>query len=54
MFQITKVVQKTKSGISFIMEESMVDYIEHKTVFVLHPITHPDGDLTLIMEEQSF
>ena len=54
MFQITKVVQKTKSGISFIMDESMVEYIDNKTVFVLDPITHPDGDLTLILEEQSF
>ena len=36
------------------MDESMVDYIDNKTVFVLDTITHNDGDITLILDEQSF
>ena len=46
-------MQKTKAGITFMMDEIMVDYIENKTVFVLEMITDNDGNSNLILEEQS-
>ena len=46
-------MQKTKAGITFMMDESMVDYIENKTVFILEMITDNDGNSNLILEEQS-
>ena len=47
-------MQKTKAGITFIMKESMVEYIENKTVFVLDTIPANDDQSNLILEEQSF
>ena len=49
-----KIMQKTKAGITFIMKESMVEYIENKTVFVLDTIPANDDQSNLILEEQSF
>ena len=47
-------MQKTKAGITFIMDESMVDYMENKSVFVLDTIPGNDDHSNLILEEQSF
>ena len=46
-------MQKTKAGITFIMDESMVDYIETKAVFVLETVPGNDDHTNLILEEQS-
>ena len=46
-------MQKTKTGITFILDESMVDYLENRTVFVLSVDTDNDDNTSIILAEQS-
>ena len=46
-FKVSKLMQKNKSGITFLLDESMVDYIENRTVFVLE-VEHDNEDGTSI------
>ena len=43
-------MQKNKSGITFLLDESMVDYIENKTVFELEvePDNEDGASITLV------
>ena len=47
-------MQKTKMGITFVLDESMVEYIENRTVFVINVETDNDGDTSVTLLEQSF
>ena len=48
-------MQKTKIGITFVLDESMVEYIENRTVFVINVETdNNDGDTSVTLLEQSF
>ena len=46
-------MQKTKAGITFILDESMVDYIENRTVFVLSVEVDNEDNTSVIMAEQN-
>ena len=46
-------MQKTKTGITFILDESMVEYIENRTVFVLSVNTDNDDNTSITLAEQS-
>ena len=46
-------MQKTKTGITFILDESMVEYLENRTVFVLSVDTDNDDNTSIILAEQS-
>lgn len=47
-------MQKTKNGITFVLDESMVEYIENRTVFVMETQTNNDDETSIILTEQSF
>ena len=46
-------MQRTKSGLTFVLDESMVDYIETRTVFVMETVQDADGVTEIIFKEQS-
>ena len=46
-------MQKTKAGITFILDESMVDYIENRTVFVLSVEVDNEDNTSVTMAEQN-
>eukprot|EP00092_Neocalanus_flemingeri_P076236 GFUD01094533.1.p1 GENE.GFUD01094533.1~~GFUD01094533.1.p1 ORF type:complete len:195 (+),score=49.27 GFUD01094533.1:48-587(+) len=51
--KIKRIMQKTKSGITFVLDESMVEYIENRTVFVMDAQTDEEGLTSVTMREQT-
>ena len=45
-------MQKNKSGITFLLDESMVDYIENRTVFELEVDQDNEDGTSIILVEQ--
>ena len=54
LFQIGSVMQKTTKGMTYVLDEEMVDYIQPRTVFVISSEENDDGlvDLTLAEENK--
>jgi len=50
--QIGRILHKTTKGITYLMDEAMVDYIEPRTVFVLSLSTDEANVTTVIFKEQ--
>ncbi len=46
-------MQKNKSGITFLLDESMVDYIENRTVFVLEVEQDNEDGASITLVEQT-
>ena len=47
-------MQKTQTGITFVLDESMVDYIENRTVFVMEASEDGEGLISILLREQTF
>lgn len=45
-------MQKNKSGITFLLDESMVDYIENRTVFELEVEQNSEDGTSITLVEQ--
>ena len=45
-------MQKNKSGITFLLDESMVDYIENRTVFELDVDQNSEDGTSITLVEQ--
>ena len=52
LFQIGSVMQKTTKGMTYVLDEEMVDYIQPRTVFVISSEENDDGLLDLTLAEQ--
>jgi len=50
---IKRLMQKTKAGITFVLDESMVDYIENRTVFVMDATTDDEKLTSVTLREQT-
>lgn len=46
-------MQKTRAGITFLLDEAMVDYIENRTVFVMEADTDNEGGTSLTLTEMA-
>lgn len=51
--KIKRLLQKTQAGITFVLDESMVDYIENRTVFVMETSTDDEGLTSVTLREQT-
>jgi len=52
--KIKRLMQKTQTGITFVLDESMVDYIENRTVFVMEATIDDEGLTSVILREHTF
>ena len=52
LFQIGSVMQKTTKGMTYVLDEEMVDYIQPRTVFVISSEENDDGITDLTLTEQ--
>ena len=52
LFQIGSVMQKTTKGMTYVLDEEMVDYIQPRTVFVISSEENDDGLVDLTQAEQ--
>ena len=52
LFQIGSVMQKTTKGMTYVLDEEMVDYIQPRTVFVISSEENDDGLVDLTLAEQ--
>ena len=52
LFQIGSVIQKTTKGMTYVLDEEMVDYIQPRTVFVISSEENDDGLVDLTLAEQ--
>ncbi len=52
-FKVSKLMQKNKSGITFLLDESMVDYIESRTVFELEVEQDNEDGASITLVEQT-
>ena len=51
-FQLGSVMQKTTKGMTYVLDEEMVDYIQPRTVFVISSEETEDGLIDLTLAEQ--
>ena len=51
-FQLGSVMQKTTKGMTYVLDEEMVDYIQPRTVFVISSEENDDGLVDLTLAEQ--
>ena len=52
LFQLGSVMQKTTKGMTYVLDEEMVDYIQPRTVFVISSEENDDGLVDLTLAEQ--
>ena len=52
LFQLGSVMQKTTKGMTYVLDEEMVDYIQPRTVFVISSEETEDGLIDLTLAEQ--
>ena len=52
MFQFGSVMHKTTKGMTYVLDEAMVDYIQPRTVFVISSEENEDGLIDLTLAEQ--
>ena len=52
MFQIGSVMHKTTKGMTYVLDEAMVDYIQPRTVFVISSEENDEGITDLTLAEQ--
>ena len=52
LFQFGSVMHKTTKGMTYVLDEAMVDYIQPRTVFVISSEENEDGLIDLTLAEQ--